>query len=128
MGYGDGGNALSISPDDFNAFEMGSTGMCVVGAFFALDLGEGGDGVPSWVVGDSFLKNVYSVYRFNPPSVGFADLSLSMNGPSDGSSNGALGAVHAPLRPQTLSLPSQLVLSLLVLEEMPIVLVPQEWE
>lgn len=100
MGYGDGGKAWSISPDDFKAFEISNTGMCV-GAFFALDLGGGGDGVPSWIVGDSFLKNVYSVYRFNPPSVGFAalsDLALSMNGvSSDPSSTGALGAVRAPL-------------------------------
>jgi len=28
-----------------------------------------------WVLGDSFLKNVYTVYRFDPPSVGFAQLS-----------------------------------------------------
>ncbi|KAK7457847.1 hypothetical protein VKT23_010192 [Stygiomarasmius scandens] len=84
MGFG-GGTAWSVSPDDFRAFQITNT-MCV-GAVFGLDLGSGGDnsGVPSWIVGDSFLKNVYSVYRFNPPSVGFAALSdaaLAMNGPS----------------------------------------------
>jgi len=29
----------------------------------------------TWVLGDTFLKNVYSVYRYAPPSVGFAQLS-----------------------------------------------------
>lgn len=88
MGYGDGGKAWDISPDDFRAFEISGTGMCV-GAFFELDLGGGGDGgVPNWIVGDSFLKNVYSVYRSDPPSVGFAALSstaLAMNGASSNS-------------------------------------------
>lgn len=28
-----------------------------------------------WLLGDTFLKNVYSVYRYNPPSVGFAPVS-----------------------------------------------------
>ncbi|KAF5324960.1 hypothetical protein D9758_017739 [Tetrapyrgos nigripes] len=169
MGYGDGGTAWSIDPDDFKAFEIGSTGMCV-GAFFALDLGGGGSGggIPSWIVGDSFLpqivnflesrfvlwfslrprrqvsfplslsltasystfsstflalafvfslrlpsfsfaKNVYSVYRFSPPSVGFAALSdtaLSMNGASSTSTstsgapqgnNANVGGIQAPL-------------------------------
>ncbi|KAF5365476.1 hypothetical protein D9758_010805 [Tetrapyrgos nigripes] len=59
MGYGDGGKAWSIDPDDVKAFEIGNTGMCVGGAFFALDLGGGGGGgVPSWIVGDSFLALV----------------------------------------------------------------------
>ena len=39
-----------------------------------LDLGgQGQDGIPSWIIGDTFLKNVYSVFRFSdPPAVGFA--------------------------------------------------------
>jgi cathepsin D len=31
--------------------------------------------IPCWIIGDTFLKNVYSVFRFEPPSVGFAKLS-----------------------------------------------------
>jgi hypothetical protein len=64
MGYGDGGKAWSISPDDFKAFEIGNTGMCV-GAFFALDLGGGGgSGVPNWIVGDSFLVGYHFLIFF----------------------------------------------------------------
>jgi cathepsin D len=63
-----------------------------VGALFSLD-SSGNDG-PSWIMGDTFLvsslgfklvalfdvavlcqKNVYSVFRYNPPSVGFAAIS-----------------------------------------------------
>ncbi|KAM5537642.1 hypothetical protein V8D89_008720 [Ganoderma adspersum] len=54
-----------------------------VGAFIAVDT-TAGSGVPPWIVGDTFLKNVYSVYRAStPPAVGFAQLSsaaLAMNG------------------------------------------------
>lgn len=72
----------------------------------------GGD-APSWIVGDTFLvrhhffvclclvadslvffpnqKNVYSVFRFNPPSVGFATLSSAAT-----SQNDVNGAVPTP--------------------------------
>jgi cathepsin D len=43
-----------------------------LGAFFEL---ETGTSAPSWIVGDTFLKNVYSVFRYDPPSIGFAKLS-----------------------------------------------------
>lgn len=52
----------------------GSTQMCAGGLF---DIGStvgSGQGVPAWIVGDTFLKNVYSVFQANPPSVGFAQL------------------------------------------------------
>ncbi|CAE6437176.1 unnamed protein product [Rhizoctonia solani] len=60
----------SIDPADFML--MRATNSMCVGAFFALNLSGS---APSWIVGDTFLKNVYSVYRYNPPSVGFANLS-----------------------------------------------------
>lgn len=72
-----GGKSWPISSADMNlgAVEDGSD-QCVGGIF---DLSQGssigaGSG-PSWVVGDTFLKNVYSVFRASPPSVGFAQLS-----------------------------------------------------
>ncbi|KAG8687660.1 hypothetical protein FRC09_013366, partial [Ceratobasidium sp. 395] len=67
----------TIDPADFLLMRSSST-MCV-GAFFSLSLSGS---APQWIVGDTFLKNVYSVYRYNPPSVGFANLSsnaLSQN-------------------------------------------------
>ncbi|KAF9077958.1 aspartic peptidase domain-containing protein [Rhodocollybia butyracea] len=73
-----GGQSWPISPADFEAQDLG--GNTCMGAFFSL---ETGSNTPAWIVGDTFLKNVYSVFRFNPPSVGFAQLSstaLAMNG------------------------------------------------
>lgn len=66
-----GGQTWSISPADFQLTELSSS-QCL-GAFFELDIS--GSGTPAWIVGDTFLKNVYSVFRYNPPSVGFANLS-----------------------------------------------------
>jgi len=67
-----GGQAWPISDADFQLKQV-APGTCL-GAFFELPTGNG---APAWIVGDTFLKNVYSVFRFNPPSVGFAQLSAS---------------------------------------------------
>ncbi|KAI0084915.1 aspartic peptidase domain-containing protein [Irpex rosettiformis] len=76
-----GGKAWPISTDDMNLGSIGS-GLCLGGIF---DLGLGsqigsGGGNPTWVVGDTFLKNVYTVFRSSPPSVGFAQLSSAAGG------------------------------------------------
>ena len=42
----------------------------------------------SWIVGASFLKNVYSVFRYNPLAIGFAQLSGSAQSVSNGTSVG----------------------------------------
>lgn len=76
-----GGRSWTVSPADFQVQQV-SRGTCL-GGFFALTTG---DSAPSWIVGDTFLKNVYSVFRFNPASIGFAslsDASLAMNGNVD---------------------------------------------
>ncbi|KAG1872886.1 aspartic peptidase domain-containing protein [Suillus subalutaceus] len=65
-----GGATWSMSPADF-AFTQTSSTECI-GAFFEASTGTG---TPSWIFGDAFLKNVYSVFRYNPPSIGFANLS-----------------------------------------------------
>ncbi|KAJ7057377.1 aspartic peptidase domain-containing protein, partial [Mycena amicta] len=60
-----------------------------VGAIFALFTQEGdsyfsnattGSDRPSWTFGGTFLKNVYSVFRQDPPSIGFAELSTLAGG------------------------------------------------
>lgn len=43
-----------------------------LGSIFSL---EGLSGVNSWIVGDAFLKNVYTTFRYEPPAVGFASLA-----------------------------------------------------
>lgn len=49
------------------------------------------------MLGDAFMKNVYTAYRYSPPSVGFAKLKKeyniqpqSINGTTHGKGSGAL--------------------------------------
>ncbi|KAJ3576769.1 hypothetical protein NP233_g228 [Leucocoprinus birnbaumii] len=79
-----GGKAWPIDPDDMNLGPVDTTGQLCWGGIF--DLGAGTSiqpqpGNPSWIVGDGFLKNVYSVFRVDPPSIGFAQLSRAVGGP-----------------------------------------------
>jgi cathepsin D len=95
------GKAWPISNDDFNHGSVGG-GNCV-GAFYAVDTQQGN---PDWIVGDAFLKNVMSVYRYRPASVGFAQLANGITTklasgpvPSASVSNDPNGAVsHLSLR------------------------------
>jgi len=92
-----GGRTWPISTADMILAQQGSA--CVGGIF---DLAAGTNippdsGNPSWVVGDTFLKNVYSVFRSNPPSVGFAQLSTLAGGS---------GSVTASPQPTGASSPS----------------------
>jgi len=77
-----GGLSYQISAADMNLgqFIRGSS-MCT-GAFFQMDMSS--QSPISWIVGASFLKNVYSIYRYDPTAIGFAALS----GQSDSVSNG----------------------------------------
>jgi cathepsin D len=70
-----GGQSWAISSDDFKLAQI-SNGECL-GAIFVYSTGSGGSnsGSPAWIVGDTFLKNVYSVFRANPASVGFAAIA-----------------------------------------------------
>jgi len=88
-----GGRTWSVNPADFQLAQLNPTSC--LGAFFDLKTGSS---APSWIVGDTFLKNVYSVYRYNPPSVGFADLSdvaKAMNGVSGPAPTPTIGSAAA---------------------------------
>jgi cathepsin D len=88
-----GGKAWPISSEDMNlgAVTEGSS-MCV-GAIFDLSQGTNvGSAGPSWVIGDTFLKNVYSVFRQTPQSVGFAQLAGSDSGSSGSNAGGSTSA------------------------------------
>ncbi|TCD62856.1 hypothetical protein EIP91_006337 [Steccherinum ochraceum] len=95
MRFGSSQNNWTISSADFKFQQIDNTNC--VGALFQI---AGGQNTPAWIVGDTFLKNVYSVYRSSPGSVGFANLSstaLAMNGvnaaaPSPTSASNAPGA------------------------------------
>ncbi|KAH0828119.1 aspartic peptidase domain-containing protein [Lanmaoa asiatica] len=85
-----GGTNWAISPADMNLGEVpvgtGSTSMCAGGLFDIGNTVGNGQGLPAWIVGDTFLKNVYSVFQANPPAVGFAQLA---NGLSSNTSSGS---------------------------------------
>ncbi|KAK4049690.1 hypothetical protein OIV83_003965 [Microbotryomycetes sp. JL201] len=69
------GANFSMTPDDFNLgpFGMMNNVSTCLGAFFDLRLSA--NSRINWVIGAAFLKNVFSVFRADPPSVGFAMLA-----------------------------------------------------
>ncbi|KAL7412344.1 aspartic peptidase domain-containing protein [Mrakia frigida] len=73
-----GGTPYALTSADMSRglYETGSS-FCV-GAISASDLGS--NAPMSWIIGAAFLKNVYSVFRATPPSIGFALLSESAGG------------------------------------------------
>lgn len=80
-----GGSAWAINSADMNlgsvpsSISGTSSELCAGGIF---DIGNSvgsGSGVPTWIVGDTFLKNVYSVFRANPAAVGFAELASGVS-------------------------------------------------
>ena len=88
-----GGPSWSVSPADFQLQQISSS-QCV-GAFFDLDVGGT---APAWIIGDTFLKNVYTVFRYDPASVGFAQLSstaLAMNGAGGAAPTPTIGQVSS---------------------------------
>ncbi|KAF9513772.1 hypothetical protein BS47DRAFT_1295821 [Hydnum rufescens UP504] len=77
-----GSQTYPISPGDFSR-PVDLSGVTCAGAFFGLDLGNSTS--LEWIIGDAFLKNVYTVFRASPPSVGFAPIT-NPSGPSLSSS------------------------------------------
>lgn len=67
--------SMTISFNRHRSFSLGETrtgsGQCI-GALAAQDLGLG-TGV--WLIGDSFLINVYTAFSFEDDAVGFAALA-----------------------------------------------------
>ncbi|RDX49660.1 acid protease [Lentinus brumalis] len=70
---------------------MQVSGNSCVGGFFPLDMS--GTSAPLWSIGDTFLKNVYSVFRASPAAIGFAQLSSRA---TTRSMNGQLGSLPSP--------------------------------
>ncbi|OBZ70908.1 Aspartic protease [Grifola frondosa] len=67
-----GGQNWAISAANFNLGETSSgSGQCV-GALAGQDLGLGNN---VWLLGDSFMKNVYTAFSFDQDAVGFAALA-----------------------------------------------------
>ncbi|THG94139.1 hypothetical protein EW026_g7273 [Hermanssonia centrifuga] len=70
VGFSWGGKTWAITDANFN-LGSASSGQCV-GALAGQDLGLGNN---VWLLGDSFMKNVYTAFSFDKSSVGFATLS-----------------------------------------------------
>ncbi|RDX49668.1 acid protease [Lentinus brumalis] len=87
MKFGNSSIAWPISNADFLLMQV--SGNSCVGGFFQLD--TSGSSAPPWIIGDTFLKNVYSVFRASPAAVGFAQLSSTAT-----SMNGQLGPAPSP--------------------------------
>jgi cathepsin D len=118
-----GGKAWPISDVDMNFGPAGTQGQCL-GSIFDLSLGSNvvaGGGSPSWVVGDSFMKNVYSVFRATPPSVGFAELSNAAGGSSGtpgtstSTSSGSSPTTNGASRTQMIGVEGACFVSIIVL-------------
>ncbi|KAF7797804.1 hypothetical protein EIP86_009009 [Pleurotus ostreatoroseus] len=69
VGFSWGGKTWAITDANFNLGEV-SSGRCV-GALAGQDLGLGNN---VWLLGDSFMKNVYTVFSVDDATVGFATL------------------------------------------------------
>jgi len=80
-----GGKSWPIDAQDMNLGRVSTSSNICAGGIFDLtagsNIGEGG-GNPNWVVGATFLKNVYSVFRSQPAAIGFAELSDTAGGSS----------------------------------------------
>ncbi|KAI0250110.1 aspartic peptidase domain-containing protein [Lactifluus subvellereus] len=76
-----GGPSWPINVADLILGTLGN-GQCLGGIFdvTAVTNIKPQPGRPAWIIGDAFLKNVYTVFRANPPAVGFAQLSAAAGG------------------------------------------------
>ena len=78
-----GGKAWPIDSQDMNLGRVSTNSSVCGGSIFDLAInGTGGVGFPSWVMGATFFKNVYSVFRYQPAAIGFAELSNTAGGSS----------------------------------------------
>ncbi|KAI0728027.1 aspartic peptidase domain-containing protein [Fomitopsis betulina] len=96
MKFGQSTTAWPIAADDFEFEAANNAGTTCIGAFFEVD--NTGTTAPAWIVGDTFLKNVYAAFQYDPPAVGFAKLSptaLAMNGAAGAAPSPTIGSVQA---------------------------------
>lgn len=102
MRFGSSSISWPVSNADFALMQISST--TCVGGFFALD--TSGTSAPPWIVGDTFLKNVYSVFRASPAAVGFAQLSstaTAMNGKNGAAPSPTVGSAAATISGTTVT-------------------------
>ncbi|WVQ63697.1 uncharacterized protein L199_001850 [Kwoniella botswanensis] len=84
-----GGLSYAISNADMNLGSFTRDSSMCTGAFFEMDLSS--QSPIQWIVGASFLKNVYSTFRYNPAAIGFAQLADGVSSVSNGTSQSTTG-------------------------------------
>jgi cathepsin D len=97
-----GNQSWQMNTEDFNLgpYPYTNSDTCL-GALFDISLGSSQYGVPQWIVGDSFLKNVFSVFD-GSGRVGFASLkgssaqTVSVTANAVPTTTGASGAATSP--------------------------------
>ncbi|CAK9780955.1 acid protease [Cutaneotrichosporon oleaginosum] len=94
-----GGYTINIGDADFNLGNYGSDTAYCTGGVFVQSLSARSP--VQWIVGATALKNTYTVFRYDPPAVGFAALPGSgavmvQSEANSTTSAGASGAVGAP--------------------------------
>ncbi|WFD28900.1 cathepsin D [Malassezia nana] len=67
-----GGRAFQLSNEDLNLGPISTFSSSCVSAIFVSPTQS--KRMPAWIVGDSFLKTVFSAFGSSPPNVGFANL------------------------------------------------------
>lgn len=68
-----GGVEYAISPDNFKAQRVQGDDSRCYGALFSTSSVDAAVGKATWIVGASFLRNVYAVFRASPsPAIGLA--------------------------------------------------------
>ena len=78
------GFTITITDEDFNLGRYSSDQTLCTGAVFTQTLPS--NSPVQWIFGDTVLKNVLSVFRYNPAAVGFAQLSSSETSGASGAS------------------------------------------
>jgi len=114
VGMNFGGTTWPISSQDFILSQNSTSGFCLAAVFILTEGTSSGDADvdnlnPDWVVGDTFLKNVYSVFRNTPPSVGFAELSTAAGG--SGTTSGTSPSSSATSAAMSTTIPAFLMFS-----------------
>lgn len=85
---------VQITQADFNIGSYSVDGSMCIGGVYVQSLSSTSS--VQWIVGDTMLKNVYSVYRYSPAAVGFAKLASDTSSTgSSASSSAASGSAAA---------------------------------
>lgn len=84
-----GGTEYAINSADMTNGVVDTSGQYCLGGVLGQSLGGG---APDFIVGDTFLKNVFSVFRYDPPAVGFAALK-GTSSQTAATTSGAVGSV-----------------------------------